>query len=92
MKVKVFWNNVIFTDESKYNAFSSDGKVRVWRKPNTKFERKNIKSTVKHRGGAVTVWGCFAAISGMGILVFIGGIMNADKYIDILREHFRSST
>lgn len=30
-----FWNDVIFTDESKFNIFMSDGKVNVWRKPNT---------------------------------------------------------
>ncbi len=36
------------------------------------------------------VWGCFAE-SGVGSLVFIRGIMNADKCIDILREHLRSS-
>lgn len=29
-----FWKNVLFTDESKFNIFGSDGKVCVWRKAN----------------------------------------------------------
>ncbi len=90
MKDETFWNNVIFTDESKYNVFSSDGKVRVWRKPNTEFQKQNLKPTVKHGGGSVMVWGCFAA-SGVGSLVFIDGIMNADMYIEILKKNLHSS-
>lgn len=29
-----FWNNVIFSDESKFN-YGLDGRQKVWRKPNT---------------------------------------------------------
>ncbi len=29
--VETFYYDVIFTDESKYNLFDSDGKVKVWR-------------------------------------------------------------
>jgi transposase len=85
-----YWNDVIFTDESKFNIFGSDGRQKVWRLPNTELEKKNLKVTVKHGGGSVMVWGCFAA-SGIGSLVFIDGIMNSDVYIDILREHLHSS-
>ncbi len=35
---ETWWNSVIFTDESKYNIFGSDGYQRVWRSPNTEFE------------------------------------------------------
>ena len=30
-KPLAFWNNVIWSDESKFNLFGSDGKVMVWR-------------------------------------------------------------
>ncbi len=30
-----YWNGVIFTNESKFNIFGSDGKMKIWRKPNT---------------------------------------------------------
>ncbi|KAL9706439.1 hypothetical protein quinque_009957 [Culex quinquefasciatus] len=60
-KPKEFWRDVMFTDESKYNLFGSDGIVRVWRKPNTELDPKNVRPTVKHGGGHVMVWGAFTA-------------------------------
>ena len=85
-----YWDDVVFTDESKFNIFGNDRKQKVWRKPNTELEKKNLKVTVKHGGGSVMVWGCFAA-SGVGSLVFIDGIMNSAAYIDILRNNLSSS-
>ena len=35
-----FWNKVIFSDESKFNIFGSDGKKKVWRKPGASLEKK----------------------------------------------------
>ncbi|GFX95448.1 transposable element Tc1 transposase [Trichonephila clavipes] len=56
-----FWKNVIFSDESKFNIFKSDGRKLVWRKPCTAFHTKNVLPTVKHGGGSVTIWGCMAS-------------------------------
>lgn len=85
-----FWKNVVFTDESKYNIFGSDGRRMVWRKPNTEFQFKNINATVKHGGGNVMVWGCIGA-SGVGELVFIDGIMDKTVYLNILRNNLDKS-
>lgn len=85
-----FWSDVIFSDESKYNIFGSDGKQRVWRKPNTELELRNLNLSVKHGGGSVMVWGCFSA-NGVGSLVFIDEIMNAKLYIDILKKNLRQN-
>lgn len=81
-----FWNRVIFTDESKFNIFGSDGHCTVWRKKNEALKPKNLRPTVKHGGGSVLVWGCMSA-SGVGILHFIDGIMNHWAYIDILKRN-----
>lgn len=78
-----YWNNVLFTDESKFNIHASDGKVRVWRRIGEALKEKNLKGTVKHGGGGVMVWGCMAA-KGVGSLCFIDGKMNHIKYINIL--------
>lgn len=83
-----FWMDVIFADESKYNLFGCDGKVLVYRKPNTELEERNMVPTVKHGGGGVMVWGCMAA-SGVGNLAFIDGIMDYRKYIDLQKENLR---
>lgn len=87
---ETFWRKVLFTDESKYNVFSSDGKIKVWRKRNAEFERKNLKTTIKHGGGSVMVWGCCGA-NGVGNLVFVEGNMDAKQYIEILKENLHAS-
>lgn len=42
-----YWNQVMFTDESKYNIFGCDGKGKVWRKSNEEMKIKNLCATVK---------------------------------------------
>ena len=48
-----FWDKVIFSDESKFNVFGSDGQNYVWKKPNTKFEIRHLHQTVEHGSGLV---------------------------------------
>ena len=64
---------MIFLDESKINLFGSDERVIVWRKPRTELRPQNLKSTVKHDGGHVMVWGCIS-FKSVGNLVFIDGM------------------
>ncbi|GFX45328.1 transposable element Tcb1 transposase [Trichonephila clavipes] len=45
LKPQQFWNEVIFSDESNFNIFGSDGRRMVWRKPNTSY---HTTPTVKH--------------------------------------------
>ena len=32
-KPQEFWDSVIWSDESKFNLFGTDGAVKIWRKP-----------------------------------------------------------
>lgn len=85
-----YWKRVVFTDESKYNIFGSDGRGKVWRKPNDELNMKNVVPTVKHGGGNVMVWGCMAA-SGVGKLHFIESTMDRWIYLDVLKTNLRQS-
>lgn len=85
-----FWRKVIFSDESKYNVFGSDGRVKVWRKQREALNPKNTIKTVKHGGGGVMVWGCMAA-SGVGNLVLIENTMDQHVYLNILKENLKES-
>lgn len=85
-----FWKRVLFTDESKYNIFGSDGRAKVWRKANTAMNPKNLIPTVKHGGGNVMVWGAVAA-SGVGNLVFVEGNMDRYQYKYILEQNLGAS-
>lgn len=86
-----FWKNVLFTDESKFNIFGSDGRVNVWRKPGQELNLKNLRPTVKHGGGHVMVWGCMSA-AGVGNLHFIEGNMDKWMYLNILKKNLHEST
>ena len=50
-----FWKHVLWSDESKYDLFGSDGKVMIWRTPKEEYDKKCIVPTVKHGGGSVKV-------------------------------------
>ncbi len=64
-KPSQFWNNILWTDETKINLYQSDGKRRVWRRKGTAHDPKHTTSSVKHGGGSVMAWACMAA-SGTG--------------------------
>ncbi|CAF1153117.1 unnamed protein product [Didymodactylos carnosus] len=55
-----YWNNVLWSDESQFNLFGSDGKVMVWTTPKEAFDPKCTVATVKHGGGNLKVWGYFS--------------------------------
>ena len=50
-----YWKHVIWSDESKFNLFGSDGKIMVWRSTMEEYDPKCFVPTVKHNGGSVMV-------------------------------------
>lgn len=51
------WAKVLWSDESKFNLFSSDGIHYVRRPPGHRYNPKYQVPTIKHGGGSVMVWG-----------------------------------
>ena len=49
------------SDESKVELFSHHAQCHVWRKPKTANQHKHLMLTVKHSGGGLMIWACFAA-------------------------------
>ncbi|KAJ4442537.1 hypothetical protein ANN_04124 [Periplaneta americana] len=76
----------LFSDESIFNVFGSDGRQMVWRKPKEEMKTKNLRATVKHGRGNVMIWGCMAA-SGVGELVFIEDLMKKEDHLHLLQHN-----
>ena len=94
-KPSQFWNNILWTDETKINSYQSNGKRRVWRRKGTAHDPKHTTSSVKHVGGSVMAWPCMAA-NGTGSLVFIDDVaadrssrMNSEVFWAILSAHIK---
>ncbi|CAF5223009.1 unnamed protein product, partial [Rotaria magnacalcarata] len=85
-----YWDHVLWSDESKFNLFGSDGKVMVWRTPTEELDPKSTVPTVKYGGGNVKCWGCFSSC-GVGNLAFIDGNMTGEVYRDILQKNLFES-
>ena len=81
------WSKVIWSDESKFQIFGSDGKQYYWKRPEEPLNRFHIKPTVKFGGGSVMIWACFTS-RGVGGFCKIDGTMNSELYRQILREDF----
>lgn len=70
--------------------YSHDGPTKVWRKPLTALENKNIIPTVKFGKLSVMVWGCISA-KGVGVLKIIEDNMTKEMYLGILKNELMSS-
>lgn len=88
------WKRVIFTDESKINRLHSDGKKYVWiesqkdpKIPASDIDPKRVLPTVKHGGGNIMVWSCMTWY-GPGFITKIDGGLNAELYVEILKDEF----
>lgn len=79
-----YWDDVIFCDETKIMLYYNDGPTRVWRKPLTSLENRNIIPTVKFGKMSIMVWGCISS-KGVGDLAFIETTMDAPQYLSILK-------
>ena len=79
------WYKVIWSNESKFNLFGSNGRVYIRRRVREDYLPECVQSTVKFGGGSVMVWGCVTS-DGVGPLTTVDGRMKAKDYIDLLEQ------
>ncbi|CAJ0635714.1 10530_t:CDS:2, partial [Entrophospora sp. SA101] len=84
------WSKTIWSDESKFKVFGSDGKQCYWKCPEEPLNHFHIKPTVKFGGGSVMIWGCFTSW-GVGGFCRIDGMMDAKLYQQILHKDFMNT-
>ncbi|CAG8684666.1 5459_t:CDS:2 [Racocetra persica] len=73
------WKQIVWSDESRFTLFKSDGRIKVY---NINF----IKPIVKYNGGSIMFWGYFSWY-GIGPLVVVDETMNSDIYVKFLAQH-----
>ena len=80
------WEKVLFADESKFEIFGNKRRIYVRRRKNEKFVSSCLKTTVKHGGGNIQVWGCFSD-NGVGDLYKIKNTLEKRQHHSILQRH-----
>ncbi|CAK9832681.1 Transposable element Tc3 transposase [Anthophora retusa] len=77
------WENVVFSDEKKFNLDGPDGFNSYWHDI-----RKDVKYFSKRNfgGGSVMIWACFSA-RGKNSIAFISHKMNSTNYTNMLDNY-----
>ena len=80
------WEKIIFSDESRFQLFYSNGRTYVRRRKGEEFKEHCIIPTVKHGGGSIMVWGWLSAAE-VGRLERISTSMDSELYQITLQHH-----
>jgi hypothetical protein len=84
-----FWQNVVFTNEKIFQS-CYNGRVRVYRPPNSHFDESYTQKVVVNGRFSVNVWGWISA-QGPEVLTHIIGRNNAKVYLHTLENIMLSS-
>lgn len=80
-----FWDTVIWSDETTVRQMPQGKEIQV-RVHSSNLEQFDEINPQTHSGGfSVMFWGCFSKL-GLGPLVALEGSMNAQNYLELLRD------
>nr|KAG5701656.1 hypothetical protein BaRGS_027814 [Batillaria attramentaria] len=90
----VRWQNVLFSDESRFCIDHADGRVRVWRRRGDRYADNCVVENNAWGGPSLMLWGAIGHNQVLGPVIFQGlgpGRSNgitAQRYMDqVLRPH-----
>ena len=81
------WNNVMFSDESRFTVDFLDRRRRVWRRRNERFHDVSVIRHDRFGGGSVMVWGGVTAAGRTDLHVVDGGVTGQYYRDNILAAH-----
>ena len=79
------WRHCIFSDESRFSLYHSDGRVRVRRRQGERLIDACVQPNAGNRGPSIIVWDAIHHGAG-GELVVVDRTMKLHRYIQILRN------
>lgn len=80
------WKHVAWSDESRFQLYRADGRVRVWRKPHESMDPACQQGTVQAGEGSVMVWGV-CSWADMGPLIRLDVPVTGATYVSTLSNH-----
>ena len=80
------WENIIWSDEFRFEVFRGNGKRYVWRNTQEKYDPKCLIPTFKSGQKSVMVWACFTK-NKLGPIVRLEGRITARIYIELLKSY-----
>jgi transposase len=83
VKNRIDWNQVVFSDEKKFNLDGPDGFQHYWHDIRTE---ERYLSKRKFGGGSLMVWAAFGS-GGKSDLIIINGRMTSEDYVDMLKNY-----
>ena len=75
------WQNILFSDESRFCLKFSDGRARVYRRRGERFSGACVLETDRFGGGSVMIWDGISHVERTDLKV-IDGNLNAARYRD----------
>ena len=88
-RLNVEWSNMLFSDESRFSLYHSDGRARVYRRTGERYADCYMRQHDRCVGGSVMIWAGITRQNRMN-LVFVNGSLNAARYQqDILATEVR---
>ena len=77
------WRTVLFSDETKVNRVSSDGRQRVWCRKGEPFSDKRVAVAEHQGGGSLMMWSCMSYY-GLGHCAVPDDTIDANVYTQML--------
>jgi transposase len=75
------WQNILFSDQFKFNLKFSDGRVCIYRRRRERFADGCVKETDRFGGGGVMVWGGISHVGKTNLKRVVGNL-NVIRYCD----------
>ena len=85
-----YWDDVIFSNETKIMLYYHDRPKGVWGKPLTALQNKNRITTAKFGKLSVMIWGRMSS-KGVGVIRILDEVITKEVFLDILKNELIAS-